>query len=65
MSEQKGMLFPIISLALITFLGNGFLWEYKKVGIDTERLSVEKGKIDLEKEKFNLDRLKIAGNLEE
>ena len=50
MSEKRGMFFSILSLALITFLGNGFLWEYKKIGVDTERLSIEKGKNELEKD---------------
>jgi len=59
MSEKRGMFFSILSLALITFLGNGFLWEYKKIGVDTERLSIEKGKNELEKEKLDLDRLRV------
>lgn len=57
MAEKTyGFAWQIVSLVLLTIIGHGFVWEYKRLNIENEKLSIERIKNDIEKEKLNIER---------
>ena len=58
-SWKDSSVWPMISIVLVTFVGNGFIWEYKKINIENAKISLDKERISIDKERLSIETMKM------